>query len=69
MTDERKVQLSWWRDANAKRHRNYTCRMCGYSTLHKDKFEYHIRLRHPPLEVIEGGKTDEAAGETGEKEN
>lgn len=71
MTDDRKAQLSWWRDADQKRHRNYTCRMCGFSTLRKDKFEQHIIRRHPPLEVIDGGKADaqNSAGETGEKEN
>lgn len=66
-TNDRKPDTSRWKGADTT-HTNYRCRMCNFTTLHKAKFEDHIRLAHPPFEVIDGGKADDtSAGASGTK--
>ncbi len=52
MTDKGKV-LKW------RGHDLYRCRICGFDSFDKKTFEKHFAKEHPPVQVIDGGKTEE----------
>lgn len=41
-------------------HTQYQCRLCAFNTLEEQQFVDHFANMHPPLEIIDGGRSDEA---------
>lgn len=62
--NEREPRMSAWRG-----HDNYECRLCAFATLDEDGFVEHMKLAHPPLEIMDGGLADEAVTTTAEDSN
>lgn len=37
--------------------RLYQCRLCAFSTFDQSRFEDHFSRVHPPLRIVDGGKS------------